>query len=194
MASEKRALKVITPEQLADFKRDGFLVIKGRDFFTEHDIQRLIDITNDIQAWPETPGKWMMYFESSKTDGSRILQRIENFFKFHDEYNELFNGKRILDTIGDLFEEDAVTYKEKINFKLPGAQGFEPHQDHAAGWWRYGHTIHITMLVCVDPCTAANGALEVVRAEHTKGLLGPEYEAVPPALCEQYNWEMYVTY
>jgi len=145
--------KHLSAEQVADFQRDGFLVLPSAALFTPDEVQQLIDLTTEVQGWPETPGKWMMYFENSKKDGARILQRIENFFKFHEAYNTLANGPKVLETISDLFQEPAVTYKEKINFKFPGAQGFEPHQDHAAGWWRYGHTIHITMLVCIDRCT-----------------------------------------
>jgi hypothetical protein len=35
----------------------------------------------------------------------------------------------------DLFAEQAIMYKEKVNYKLPGGAGFAPHQDVAAGWW-----------------------------------------------------------
>ena len=35
----------------------------------------------------------------------------------------------------DLFAEQAIIYKEKVNYKLPGGAGFAPHQDVAAGWW-----------------------------------------------------------
>jgi len=93
-----------------------------------------------------------------------------------------------LGLVSQLFGESAVLYKEKINFKLPGGEGFEPHQDHAAGWWQYGHTIHISVLVTIDPATKENGCLEVVAGEHKNGLLGPEYKGVPQEFVDRFEW------
>ena len=33
-----------------------------------------------------------------------------------------------MDVVSDLFDEPAVLFKEKINFKLPGGGGFLAHQ------------------------------------------------------------------
>lgn len=38
----------------------------------------------------------------------------------------------IKDIASQLFEEEAVLFKEKINFKLPGGCGFFAHQDTPA--------------------------------------------------------------
>jgi len=93
--------------------------------------------------------------------------------------------------IEDLFGEPSCLYKEKINFKLPGGDGFKPHQDHAAGWWRYGHTKHISMLATIDESTVENGCLELVRGWHKKGLLGEEFKEIPDELVAQMNWESF---
>ena len=37
-----------------------------------------------------------------------------------------------------------VLYKDKINMKLPGAGGFEPHQDILAGWGSYNVSNFVT--------------------------------------------------
>jgi len=68
-------------EQIASFKRDGFLVVPGKDLFYEEQIADLLKYTAEIEGWKETPGKWMMYYSKSvKDDKTRILHRIENFF------------------------------------------------------------------------------------------------------------------
>jgi ectoine hydroxylase-related dioxygenase (phytanoyl-CoA dioxygenase family) len=32
-------------------------------------------------------------------------------------------------------------------------------QDHAAGWWMYGQSLHISIMVNIDQATKENGAL-----------------------------------
>jgi len=66
-----------------------------------------------------------------------------------------------------------------VNFKLPGADGFAPHQDVAAGWWMYGQSLHISCLVSVDAATRENGCLEVVPARHREGMMGYEWKEIP---------------
>jgi hypothetical protein len=180
---------VLSPEQLAAWKRDGFLAIKAEDFWSHDDIENLKKWTAEVETWPETPGKWMMYYSKSlKDDNTRLLHRLENFFDFHEGFNHAFNGTRFLDVVSQLFGEKAILHKEKINFKYPGGEGFEPHQDHAAGWWMYNQTLHISIMVNIDKATKENGCLEVVAGQHTKGLLGPEFQAVPQELVDSYTW------
>jgi ectoine hydroxylase-related dioxygenase (phytanoyl-CoA dioxygenase family) len=174
-----------------EFQRDGVLVIKAKEFFTPEEVKVIIESACDLENWPETPGKWMKYFEKSKVDGSRILNRVENWLQYIPELEKLFgNQGKVTEVVSDLFCEKSVLYKEKVNYKLPGGDGFKPHQDHAAGWWRYNQTIHITALIGVDHATAENGALEVVRGEHKKGLFGAEYAEVPEEFVNKWQWEL----
>lgn len=179
----------LTQQQLDAFKEDGFIIVKAGTIFNKEEIENFKQWSKDVEEWEETPGKWMKYYETSSVDGSRILQRVENFFMYHEGLNKMFNGGKVLSIISQLFGEQAVLYKEKINFKYPGGTGFKPHQDHAAGWWRYGHTLHISMLATIDECHEKNGALELVRGWHKKGLLSPEYTELPDELCQTLTWE-----
>eukprot|EP01098_Paradermamoeba_levis_P000770 TRINITY_DN10899_c0_g1_i1.p1 TRINITY_DN10899_c0_g1~~TRINITY_DN10899_c0_g1_i1.p1 ORF type:complete len:257 (-),score=62.77 TRINITY_DN10899_c0_g1_i1:124-894(-) len=179
--------RFLTEEQLAGWKRDGFLKLDRR-LFAEEDVSGLVSWISDIEHWPETPGKWMKYFEKSQNDGSRLLQRVENFFPFHDKLNSLFNSPKFLQIVSELFGEPAVLYKEKINFKLPGGDGFKAHQDAQAGWDMYGHTIHLTAMVAVDDCTPENGCLELVSGKHKDGLIGPMWAEIPKEVVDQLTW------
>jgi len=175
-------------EQLASWERDGFLIVRHEQIFTPEQVDDLVKWTGEIEQWPETPGKWMMYFSKSLRDESRLLHRIENFFPYHEGYNTLFNTGPFLSLVGQLFGEPALLYKEKINFKYPGGEGFEPHQDHAAGWWMYGQTLHISILVSLDEATKENGCLEVVAGKHKEGLLGEKFKSVPEDIVNSSNW------
>ncbi|MEC8204785.1 MAG: phytanoyl-CoA dioxygenase family protein, partial [Pseudomonadota bacterium] len=52
-----------------------------------------------------------------------------------------------------------------MNFKLPGGDGFELHQDQQAGWGTYTD-FFITALVSIDAATEENGCLELVAGLH----------------------------
>jgi ectoine hydroxylase-related dioxygenase (phytanoyl-CoA dioxygenase family) len=175
-----------TPEQITDFQRDGLLIIRAKDVWSDEELQAILKSTREVCEWPETPGKWMKYFETSTKDGSRILNRVENFLDYHDGFKCLEKLTSIATT---LVGEEMILYKEKINFKLPGGDGFKPHQDHAAGWWRYDQTYHLSALVAIDHATLENGCLQVVRGEHKNGLLGPEYEEIPEEHVNRFTWE-----
>lgn len=144
-------------EQLACWHTHGYLKIAG--FFSTAQRSALRDWVDDFQHRPETAGKWMKYFESGPA-GARQLCRVENFLPFHDGFAHLINGPRTLAIIAALFGEPAVLFKEKINYKLPGGNGFAPHQD-APAFTSFGQSIHITLMISVDATTEANGCLEV---------------------------------
>ncbi len=62
-----------------------------------------------------------------------------------------------------------MLFKEKINFKQPGGDGFKPRPDSQAGWWKYGD-YQITVMVCIDEATVENGCLQLVAGHHKRGL------------------------
>jgi hypothetical protein len=161
---------MISEQQVAAFRRDGYLNLPG--FFDSSELERILSWVDEIQSWPETPGEHMMYFEQSR-DGkdTRLLNRLENFVPYHDGLAQLCFGDGLLGGCGDLFGESAVLFKEKINFKLPGGDGFEPHQDVQAGWDDYV-SIAVTAMVTIDETTVENGCLEIARWRHRKEMIG----------------------
>ncbi|MEC8023169.1 MAG: phytanoyl-CoA dioxygenase family protein [Myxococcota bacterium] len=113
---------------------------------------------DELESWPEVPGRWMKYFESAN-ESARVLCRMENFADYHEPLSELVRGSATLAIVSRLMGEPAVLYKEKINFKKPGGGGFTAHQD-APAFATFGHTYHITMMVAVDDATVDTGCME----------------------------------
>ena len=117
---------------------------------------------------PEEPGKHWVFYEASLLDPSQqIINRIENIAAHHRGFRELADALK--GAVGQLLGEEAVLFKEKINFKMPGGDGFKPHQDSQAGWDDYADYF-ISTLVCIDESTQENGCLEVAGGQHKKGL------------------------
>ncbi len=166
--------RVFTDDQLDCFRREGFVVAPG--LLDREATEALIRAAREVETMPEVPGRQMVYWETSQRgDGTRMIQRIENFYPYHEWFQELFDGPLLKGALDQLFAEPSVLYKDKINLKLPGGGGFEPHQDQQAGWSVYA-PIFITALVCIDPATVENGCLELAAGQHDKGLIGPEWE------------------
>lgn len=162
-SANPRSMMLTTPTidapQLASHERDGWALLPqgfGRD-----DMRRITSWVDEIAARPEEPGKHWVYKEQNLVDSARSqVNRIENTAPFHDGFAELAEVLRA--PVAQLLGEEAVLFKEKINFKLPGGSGFEPHQDSQAGWEAYARYF-VTVVVCIDPATEENGCLYVAR-------------------------------
>ena len=160
---------MLNQQQIDQFHRDGFLVVRG--MYSPEEMEEISRWTDEVATSPEKPGHYMMYFEASKKDGSRIISRIEDFVSFHEGFARLITRRRMQQAVSDLFGEPAVLFKDKINFKLPGGDGFREHQDVQAGWDDYAK-LHITAMVAIDETNAENGSVEMIPGMHKQGLLG----------------------
>lgn len=156
----------LTRAQLASFAEKGYLLIK--DWFNQQEVLSITDNVGSIQEWPETAGKWMRYYEN--TEQGRQLCRIENFISYHQALAQVAQGHSTLALVAEIMREPAVLFKEKLNVKLAGGNGFAAHQD-APAFTSFDQHYHITMMLSVDATTRANGCLEVAAGQHQRGLL-----------------------
>lgn len=164
---------MITQEQKQFFSDNGYLVLPG--LYNSSEMDEIRTWTDEVGNYPEIPGRYMMYFEKNlQSPAERILCRMENLEPYHRGFSELFNGDRLRGIVSGLFDEEAVLYKDKINFKMPGGDGFRAHQDVQAGWDRYA-SLHITALLSIDASTLANGCLEMAPGQHRSGLIGDQW-------------------
>lgn len=164
---------MLSKEQIDQFHRDGFLLVRG--MYSPAEMEDISRWTDEVSGSPEIAGHYMMYFEPSKQDGSRIISRIEDFVSFHEGFAELITRRRMQAAVSELFGEPAVLFKDKINFKLPGGDGFKEHQDVQAGWDDYA-PLHITAMIAIDETNEANGSVEMIPGMHKQGLLGRMWE------------------
>ena len=120
-----------------------------------------------------------------------LITRIEHFAQAEPSLTQLFGARssRLLRAVARLVGEQRVAlFKEKLIPKLPGSEGFEPHQDVQAGWDAYPVERFYTAVVSVDRNTRANGCLQVVAGRHREGILGPMLEPLPPAVVDALDW------
>lgn len=176
----------LSEDQKEHWKQHGFVII--RDFLSPPERNDLGAWCDELTAWPETPGKWMKYFEKNQL-AQRQLCRVENFIDYHREMNEIARGARTLQVVSDLMGEPAVIFKEKINYKFPNGGGFKPHQD-APAFISFNQKFHITMMVAIDDCTLENGCLQVVTGGANKPEILPQEKdgSISAALASQLKW------
>lgn len=178
--------RVLNAQQVEQFHREGYLLVRG--MYSAEEMVQIQAWTDEVANYPEEPGKTMMYFESSQTDGSRILSRIENFVPFHRGFSRMITARKMQQAVSDLLDEPAVLFKDKINFKLPGGDGFKEHQDVQAGWNEFAD-LHVTAMVAIDETNAENGSLEMLPGMHRQGLLGKMWAPLSEADTENKPYE-----
>jgi hypothetical protein len=157
----------------------GFTVRRG--LFRGPMLAALRRAVAELEALPEAPGRVMKYFDAVEgAPAGRLLNRIENFAPYHPALAALLHGPELLGGAAALLGEPAVLFKDKINLKLPGGGGFEPHQDAQAGWDEYA-SLFVTAAVAIDAASPENGCLELARWPHQRVLIGPLWQPLEPA-------------
>jgi predicted HD phosphohydrolase len=130
---------ILSQVQLDSYRANSFLKIQNFLKFENISINVIKSWCDEIRNWEysnddeninnnENKNKYLLHFELNKIENKRIICRIENFVNFHQQMN-YFAKKQVLNIISQLFNEPAVLFKEKINFKMPGGAGFAIHQD-----------------------------------------------------------------
>ncbi len=148
--------------QIDHYHDKGYVVLPGA--FPPAEVKLLDRWSHELLGMPEAPGRHWVYWEKSlKNPGQKIVSRIENIAPFHTGFCELADVLK--GVCAQVFGEPAVLFKEKINFKMPGGDGFKPHQDSQAGWGRYASRF-CSVLVCIDDATVENGCLQIVAGHH----------------------------
>ena len=160
------ACPILTDTQLEEFNTTGYLVMRGA--FSAHEVATIQGWCDEILVAPEVSGRHWVYHERSRDGRDRdLVSRIENIRPFHAGFAHLTDV--LADPVAQLLGEPAQLFKEKVNFKMPGGGGFEPHQDSQAGWDAYAD-FFISALLSIDAATIDNGCLELCAGQHNRGL------------------------
>lgn len=150
----------------ANFARDGFVVIRGA--LDQEAAAQLKRWSAEVAALPEVSGRHWVFHERSQLDPTvSLISRIEKIVPFHEGFAALCAA--LQRPVEELMGEPAALFKEKINFKMPGGDGFKPHQDSQAGWEAYA-SYFITAMVCIDEATVENGCLQIAAGHQSRGL------------------------
>ena len=175
----------LTPAQIEHFDTKGYLIIRS----SEHNLidpTQLQQWTSEVRNLPLEKGKWMPYNEIT-AGGEKQLMRTENFADYHQGFSKLLNGEDLKGILGQVARDDMLLFKDKINYKLAGGNGFGAHLD-APAYDHIGQIEHTTANIAVDPATIANGCVEIVPGSHRMDVELAEGGRIAPAWEAAHEW------
>lgn len=115
----------LTDQQISDLRTDGHVFARGG--LDAAAVRRIEKRTRELTEWPEAPGTHWVYHEKGVFDShENLIPRIENIAPFHAGMAE--PAKTLATPVGQLLDELAVLFKEKINFKLAGGGSARDHR------------------------------------------------------------------
>ena len=176
-------ITAFTPDDAAavdHFRTHGWVLV---DTLDDAGVAELRSWVDEVASWPDHDGDWLHYREM--TDDGPKLCRSENFTPFHPGLCSLLAQGQMVDVASALVGEQAVLYKEKVNYKLPGGAGYAPHQDAPAYPFIASH---VSCMVAVDDATVENGCLEVVSGAHAEVLPMDAGGCIAPEVVESFDW------
>ncbi|MEM8707137.1 MAG: phytanoyl-CoA dioxygenase family protein [Actinomycetota bacterium] len=146
----------------------------------------LRDLADDIAAGdPRFDGVDPVLVHHEQTVHGVAVTRAENLVPNHDGFRAMATAGAVVEAVGQLFDEPALLYKEKVNFKQPGGAGFAPHQDATA--YKFADD-HVTVMVAIDEATTANGCLEMVAGHHHDLLPTDGDGCIDPTAADSLPW------
>ena len=162
------------------FDEYGWVLTRTLDADATATLRAWVD---ELMAWPDT-GPWLHYRE--QTDAGPRLCRTENFVPSHPGLRALLTEGALPALAGLILGEDAVLYKEKINYKAAGGAGYAPHQDAPAYPFL---DRHVSCMVAIDDADAENGCLEVVSGAHGELLPVDDRGCIRADVVAAMRWE-----
>ncbi len=142
------------------FDKDGYFKIKN--FLNKNEISNAM---SEIDKSPDV---------DTFKDKNNLIRRVERFYN-KGEYLNLINNK-FIKLINDILNLKVLIFKDKLNLKPPGGEGFKAHYDgvfyfkdfennRKKGWYDYGD-IFVNILVAIDDCNEENGTIELAKSDN----------------------------
>ncbi len=142
-----------------EFKKKGYFKIEN--FFNKKFIDNLSQEIVDAKNVDK-------YYDIDKN-----LRRIERLYD-KGKCLKILNNK-LISYLSKFFEKNFVIFKDKLNAKPKGGDGFEAHYDGIfyftkennlkyKGWYNYSN-FFVNALIPFDDCNSQNGALEISKAD-----------------------------
>jgi ectoine hydroxylase-related dioxygenase (phytanoyl-CoA dioxygenase family) len=166
---------MITTNQIKFFNNYGYLTINN--LFIKKEIKSYLNSAKEIQKTFDE--RIYKYYEKSFFDKKKnILIRAENFYNIDFNLTKLINNKKITKILEKLFNDKAIIFKEKINYKPAGARKDKLHQDSQAGWNKFTKKF-ISVLIPLEKSHLLNGCLQFdISGNNHKKMIGKTFKTL----------------
>ena len=155
----------LNKQQIADYERDGYLIV--RNFLSQPEVKKLYDIA----IADDTMRKHS--FDLNDQTGKKTKLALW-YSPGNDAYGLLTKSKRMVDSVSQLMDGDAEVchFHSKLMQKEPKVGGaWEWHQDY--GYWYKNEFLFpdqmISVMIAITDANKENGCLQVIRGTHKMG-------------------------
>lgn len=101
-------------------------------------------------------------------------ERIDPVVDVSPLFQQLVADERIVGHLRAILRDEAVLFKDKLIFKMPGVDGYTMHQDWAWGWQQLCPADEIlSVSIQIDGADASNGCIELFPGYHDRLLTPP---------------------
>src|SRR5215831_8235454 len=155
----------LSKEQIADFERDGYVIVRGFLSVAETDKLSRIAIGDDAVK----KHAFDLNDQTGKKTKLTLWYRPGN-----DAYGLLTRSKKMIESAGALLDGDSPVchFHSKLMQKEPRVGGaWEWHQDY--GYWYKNEFLlpdqMTSVMIAITEANRANGCLQVIRGSHKMG-------------------------
>jgi ectoine hydroxylase-related dioxygenase (phytanoyl-CoA dioxygenase family) len=165
------ALRYLTEQQIAGYRRDGYLALP--ELIDRGRVEELRAVTEEFLERSRQVGESNELFDLDPrhTAAAPELRRIKNPADNHPLYHWVAFESPIPDIVAELIGPDVKFHHSKLNLK--GSHGGAPvdwHQD--AAFYPHSNDDVLAVGLLLDDADADNGAMAVLPGSH----FGPVYE------------------
>ncbi|MDA7521811.1 phytanoyl-CoA dioxygenase family protein [bacterium] len=155
-------MKLLTEEQLSDYDRDGYIVV--RNLFSKDEIDSLGHAARSDNEMDKS--------STQRDDGEGNAVRLALWNHPGDGIYGMFaRCRKMVDRVEEILKEEAYHYHSKMilkDAKVGGAWAW--HQDY--GYWYQNGVLSpnlCSVMIAVDQSTIENGCMQVIKGSHKLG-------------------------
>ncbi|MBL8818458.1 MAG: phytanoyl-CoA dioxygenase family protein [Planctomyces sp.] len=176
----------ISSEQLKAYHDDGFVILRSLFSPAEMDlIQQECDRLLAEYSQFIDPLNLRCRFMPHHKSGEPLFEVFDPVNDLSELLHQVCFDVRITSALEAIYQEPAELFKEKLIYKMPGANGYRLHQDIPQSWPGWPCSF-LTVLLAIDGCSRSNGCTEVYRGYHGGFLLADpsEYMLSDDCVCQ----------
>lgn len=162
----------LSSDQVEFYHVEGYLHLPG--VFSADRVARFdVECERLLNENPDADDDNLRAQSRPSDHGGTAFDRFDPIIDISPVFEAAARDHALLALVGQLFDDEAFLFKDKLIFKRPGTHGYRVHQDYTY-WCELPCPAEamLSVLVAIDASDAEKGALEIIPRMH-HAHLGP---------------------